>query len=50
MAMQTMTSSSFRVVIPKAIRERLALRPGRRLTVLEKGEIIHLDELHLFAG
>jgi AbrB family looped-hinge helix DNA binding protein len=42
MAMQTTISSTFQVTIPKVIRERLALRPGQKVAVLEKGGIIHL--------
>ena len=35
-------SSKFQVVIPKIVRERLRLRPGQRLQVLEHGGIITL--------
>jgi len=41
--MQTVTlSSRFQLVIPRGARERLALRPGTRFTVLDKGGIIYL--------
>jgi AbrB family looped-hinge helix DNA binding protein len=40
--MQTTISSKFQVVIPKAIRERLDLRPRQKLTILEKGGILYL--------
>lgn len=35
-------SPKFQIVIPKDIRERVALKPRQRLIVLEKGGIIHL--------
>jgi AbrB family looped-hinge helix DNA binding protein len=41
--METVTlSSKFRLVIPRRSRERLRLRPGMKLTVLEKGGVIFL--------
>ena len=40
--MQTTISSKFQVVIPKALRERLDLRPRQKLTILEKGGILYL--------
>jgi AbrB family looped-hinge helix DNA binding protein len=41
--MQTVTlSSKFQVVVPRGARERLRLRPGMKLTVLEKGGVILL--------
>jgi AbrB family looped-hinge helix DNA binding protein len=42
MTMQTTISSKFQVVIPKALRERLDLRPRQKLTILEKGGILYL--------
>ncbi len=39
---QTTVSSKFQVVIPKAVRERVHLRPGQKLTVIAKGGVIHL--------
>ncbi len=41
-AMEARLSSKYQLVIPKAVRERLGLRPGQRLIVLEKGGVIHL--------
>jgi AbrB family looped-hinge helix DNA binding protein len=35
-------SSKFQLVIPREVRERLALAPGARLTVIEKGGILYL--------
>ena len=41
--MQTVTlSSKCQLVIPREVRERLALEPGAKLTVIEKGGIIYL--------
>jgi len=40
--MRTTISSKFQVVIPKALRERLDLRPQQTLTILEKGGILYL--------
>jgi len=40
--MQTTISSRFQVVIPKALRERLGLRPRQTLTILAKGGILYL--------
>ena len=41
--MQTVTlSSKCQLVIPRAVRDRLGLEPGAKLTVVEKGGIIHL--------
>jgi AbrB family looped-hinge helix DNA binding protein len=41
--METVTlSSKFQLVIPRRSRERLRLRPGMKLTVLEKGGVIFL--------
>ena len=39
---QTTVSSKYQVVIPKEIRERLGLRPGHKLSVLDKGGVIYL--------
>jgi len=35
-------SSKYQLVIPRAVRERLDLEPGMRLTVIEKGGILYL--------
>jgi AbrB family looped-hinge helix DNA binding protein len=42
-AMATTTiSSKFQIVIPKAVREKLHLRPRQHLHILEKGGVIAL--------
>jgi len=33
-------SSKFQIVIPREIRERLRLRPGQHMTLLERGDTI----------
>lgn len=41
--METVTlSSRYRLVLPRATRERLRLRPGTKLTVVAKGDVIFL--------
>lgn len=41
--METVTlSSKYQLVVPREARERLALRPGAKLTVVEKGGVLHL--------
>ena len=35
-------SSKYQLVVPRGTRERLRLRPGMRITVLEKGGVIFL--------
>ena len=41
--MQTATlSTKYQLVLPQAIRERLGLRPGTKLTVLDKAGVIYL--------
>jgi AbrB family looped-hinge helix DNA binding protein len=35
-------STKYQLVIPRHARERLGLRPGTKLTVLEKGGVIYL--------
>jgi AbrB family looped-hinge helix DNA binding protein len=41
--METVTlSSKFQLVVPRGARERLKLRPGMKLTVLDKGGVIFL--------
>ena len=35
-------SPKFQVVIPRAIRECLGLRPGEKVVVFEKGAVIHM--------
>ena len=38
----TTISSKFQIVIPKQVREKLRLRSGQRLQLLEKGGVISL--------
>jgi AbrB family looped-hinge helix DNA binding protein len=41
--MNTVTlSSKYQLVIPRDVRERLALEPGAKLTVIEKSGILYL--------
>jgi AbrB family looped-hinge helix DNA binding protein len=41
--METVTlSSKFQLVLPRGARERLKLRPGMRITVLDKGGVLYL--------
>lgn len=41
--METVTlSSKYQLVLPRRARERLRLRPGTKLTVLDKGGVIYL--------
>jgi len=41
--METVTlSSKYQLVLPRGARERLRLRPGMRLTVIDKGGVIFL--------
>ena len=41
--MNTVTlSSKYQLVIPRAVRERLDLEPGAKLTVIEKSGILYL--------
>jgi AbrB family looped-hinge helix DNA binding protein len=41
--METATlSTKYQLVLPRATRERLGLRPGAKLTVVEKGGVIVL--------
>jgi AbrB family looped-hinge helix DNA binding protein len=41
--METVTlSSKYQLVLPRGARERLNLRPGMRITVLDKGGVIFL--------
>ncbi len=41
--METATlSTKCQLVLPRAVRERLGLGPGAKLTVLEKGGVIYL--------
>ena len=35
-------STKYQLVLPKAVRERLRLRPGMKLVVLEKGGVVYL--------
>ncbi len=39
---ETTVSSKYQVVIPKRVRERIGLKPGQKLMVIEKGGIISL--------
>ena len=46
-------SAKFQVVIPKAIRQSLALRPGRKLAVLRYGgriELVPLEPMRKLRG
>ncbi|MCF8106493.1 MAG: AbrB/MazE/SpoVT family DNA-binding domain-containing protein [Desulfohalobiaceae bacterium] len=46
--METTISSKYQVVIPKAVRERMKLRPKQKLTVLEKdGMLILVPQVSL---
>lgn len=48
--MQTTISSKYQVVIPKAARERLNLRPQQKLSVIEKdGMLILVPQMSLEA-
>jgi AbrB family looped-hinge helix DNA binding protein len=41
--METVTlSSKYQLVLPRGARERLQLRPGMKITVLDKGGVIFL--------
>jgi AbrB family looped-hinge helix DNA binding protein len=41
--METVTlSTKYQLVLPRGARERLKLRPGMRITVLDKGGVIFL--------
>ncbi len=41
--METATlSTKYQLVIPRAIRDRLGLEPGTKLTVLDKGGVLYL--------
>lgn len=41
--METVTlSSKYQLVVPRGARERLGLRPGMKLTVVDKGGVIFL--------
>lgn len=41
--MNTVTlSTKYQLVIPREVRDRLALEPGTKLTVLEKGGVVYL--------
>jgi AbrB family looped-hinge helix DNA binding protein len=41
--METVTlSSKYQLVLPRKVRERLGLRPGMKLTVIDKGDVIFL--------
>ena len=35
-------STKYQLVIPREVRERLGLRPGARITVVEKGGVVFL--------
>jgi AbrB family looped-hinge helix DNA binding protein len=54
--MQTTISSKYQVVIPKAIREHLNLKPKQKLTVIQKDKMLiliphsSLDELRGIAA
>ncbi len=38
-------SSRYQVVIPKAIREKLKLKPGQKIAVIEKDGVVHMIPL-----
>ncbi len=38
----TSISSKYQVVIPKEIRQRIAVKPGQKLIIYERGGVIHL--------
>ena len=38
----TVVSSKYQVVIPKQVRERVHLRPGQKLAVIVRGNVISL--------
>ena len=41
--MATVTvSSKYQVVIPSQVRERMKLKPGKKLAVVEKDGVVHL--------
>jgi len=41
--METVTlSSKYQLVVPRAARERMALKPGAKLTVIDKGGVLFL--------
>ena len=41
--METVTlSSKYQLVVPRGARERLGLRPGMRITVIDKGGVLFL--------
>jgi AbrB family looped-hinge helix DNA binding protein len=41
--METVTlSSKYQLVVPRSARERLRLRPGMRITVIDKGGVLFL--------
>jgi AbrB family looped-hinge helix DNA binding protein len=35
-------SPKFQVVIPREVREKLDLKPGQKIVVIEKGGVLHL--------
>ncbi len=35
-------SSKYQIVVPREIREKLRLKPGQRLLIIEKNGVIHL--------
>ena len=52
--METVTvSPKFQVVIPKAIRSTLELKPGEKIIMFEKDDIIHMvriEQIQKFRG
>jgi len=38
----TSVSSKYQVVIPKEVREKVAMKPGQKMIIYERGGIIHL--------
>ena len=43
---QVTVSSTFRIVIPKPVRESLGITPGQRLQVVQYGDRIELVPVH----
>jgi AbrB family looped-hinge helix DNA binding protein len=35
-------SSKFQVVIPREVRQKMSLKPGQKVTVIEKDGVVHL--------
>jgi len=35
-------SSKYQIVIPQGVREKMDLKPGQKIVVIEKGGVVHL--------